>query len=258
MPYFPDFSNNNGTPTLESLTEVARFYAKATEGLGFVDSDFATWRALAKEKGIPFGAYHFGRPDQGYHPTEEADKFFSICGKPAPGELRPALDIEVGEPISDIPWAEAFVVRMRSHLGFWPNLYGSTSFLEGMLEMSSILRSCPVWRAEYSINDGSPHPLVPWPFNNSIHQYTNKGSIPGRGGYIDLNILMSDEAFVPRLHLSPLPADVWLWAQWYLGILKFAKYGPRDMRVRPNVPKVIPSKWWRAVKWYLAHGVKPK
>jgi GH25 family lysozyme M1 (1,4-beta-N-acetylmuramidase) len=38
-------------------------YIKATEGTNFVDSQFAHNLAGAKDVGLPFGLYHFLRPD---------------------------------------------------------------------------------------------------------------------------------------------------------------------------------------------------
>jgi hypothetical protein len=43
----------------------------------------------------------------------------------------------------------------------------------------------------------------------------------------------------------------WKWLRWYTGAEEF-KAHPRDARVRPRVPKVVPHRWWTGLKLILA------
>lgn len=69
-------------------------YAKATEGLNFIDAYYNANRSGARNAGIYFGAYAFGRPDQG-SPRTQADKFIDTSLYSSDGRtLPPMLDIE--------------------------------------------------------------------------------------------------------------------------------------------------------------------
>src|SRR5207248_1940003 len=69
-------------------------YAKATEGLSYVDPQFAANNAGAKGAGVYFGAYHFGRPDLSGG-TAQADYFLDHARYAQDGHtLPPMLDIE--------------------------------------------------------------------------------------------------------------------------------------------------------------------
>ncbi len=43
----------------------------------------------------------------------------------------------------------------------------------------------------------------------------------------------------------------WAWLQWKLGEGAWRKYKPSDPKVRPNVPKRIPLRWWRRYATFL-------
>ena len=63
-------------------------YHKATEGDTMVDDHYKARRALAKKAGLPFGAYHFARPEKS-DAVAEAKRFLKVAA-PVPGDLRPA------------------------------------------------------------------------------------------------------------------------------------------------------------------------
>jgi hypothetical protein len=44
----------------------------------------------------------------------------------------------------------------------------------------------------------------------------------------------------------------WAWLTWYLGEGDWKPYGPRNASARPNVPKRIPSGWWKHLQSFLA------
>src|SRR5690348_8246051 len=132
---FVDRSNVNGQGDNYARAGVKFLYLKASEGLTFRDPDYGANVVKARAARVPVvGAYHFARPDLKTDPVAEAERFLSIIGKPAPGQFRPALDLErtTGSVEADVAWAEAFVKHVRGALGYWPVLYGSTSFIAGL------------------------------------------------------------------------------------------------------------------------------
>lgn len=43
----------------------------------------------------------------------------------------------------------------------------------------------------------------------------------------------------------------WSWLAWYLGESDWKPYGPRNPRVRPNVPSRVPRGWWPKLRVFL-------
>jgi lysozyme len=67
-------------------------YAKATEGLGYVDPTFPTHWAGMKAAGVVRGAYHFFHPD--VNGKQQADFFLGTVGPIGATDLPPMLDWE--------------------------------------------------------------------------------------------------------------------------------------------------------------------
>jgi hypothetical protein len=68
-------------------------WLKATEGVTFNDSWYATNRRRANVIGLRTGAYHFARPENN-SAVAEADHFSHVIGKPGRRDLKPVLDME--------------------------------------------------------------------------------------------------------------------------------------------------------------------
>lgn len=189
MSTFVDRSNVNG-PDDYSKAPVTHIYLKATEGTGFVDQTYQARRQQALAAGAKVGAYHFaGHADA----ATEADFFLSKIEAPKPGELRPCLDLESNQTRA---WAERFASRVKTRLGYYPTLYGSTSFIAPLRAGSSVLKECPWWRAEYGPNDGKPHALAGGDMGAAAHQYTSVAAIPGISGHTDASLLIDEAALL--------------------------------------------------------------
>ena len=79
-----------------SLTENIYFvFAKASEGVDFVDSKFANNRKESKNAGFLFGAYHFLLPTK--DPVDQAKSFTDQIDTLDKGELPPVVDVEWAE-----------------------------------------------------------------------------------------------------------------------------------------------------------------
>jgi lysozyme len=165
-------------------------YAKATEGLGYVDPDFAANWSGMKAAGIHRGAYHF------YHcvtntgvredPSTEAADFVNAMGPLSPGDLPPMLDMESttrkdpnGVTIPDCTASNigdtlTFLQAVQSASGYQPIVYTYPSFLRNSLP--SGLGSYPLWIANYGVTC----PDVPPPWSNWVFwQYSSGINVPG-------------------------------------------------------------------------------
>jgi lysozyme len=169
-------------------------YHKATEGATFTDTNYAKRRAEAKAAGLPFGAYHFARASAG-DAVLEARHFLKVAA-PKPGDLRPALDLETTEGLSNAQlrtWAAQFSAEVKKQTGVLPVVY--TPF-----DLGDAVEGCVIWRPRY--NDANTPPELPW----DIWQFSN--GVLGRPdqvagfGHVDLNTMRAglelDDLLIPK------------------------------------------------------------
>ena len=160
-------------------------YHKATEGQTYKDPNYAKRRAEAAKAGLPFGAYHFARPSATKGDATAEAKFFISIAKPAPGDLKPCLDIEVTDGLSMTKikaWVAEFVAYVKKATGVMPVVYTQSSW-----NLGTATDGCIVWRARYN-NDNRP-PVLPYDihqFSNGVYGSPNK--IVGFGN-VDLNTM---------------------------------------------------------------------
>jgi lysozyme len=164
-------------------------FIKATEGANLVDPMFKSHWESAGKAGLIRGAYHFFRPKAPV--PDQVDLFVRTVGGLAPGDLRPALDLEVPEDWANIPVAKrtplalAMLEAMEARLGAIPIIYAGPKFVTGVLKNAVPLARFPIWIAQYTLN---PAPAVPKPWNNwTLWQHSEKGKIAGIPGFVDLN-----------------------------------------------------------------------
>jgi GH25 family lysozyme M1 (1,4-beta-N-acetylmuramidase) len=157
---------------------------KATEGTTFVDDHYTLRRGQVAKAGLVFGAYHFARPSASDGKTQA--RYFLNRAKPIPGDLKPVLDIEVRDTLTDAQlekWVAAFAAEVTAQLGVKPIIYTPFDFVE---------RYGALWVARYS-NANTP-PVVPKPWARyAIWQFSNgrfgiPNSVPGLGR-VDINTL---------------------------------------------------------------------
>lgn len=117
---------------------------KATEGVGYVDSNCDKHYQRAKAQGKLLGVYHFARPDKN-GPEAEAE-FFVKNIKGYIREALLALDYEMA-PYSD-DWAYRFCAKVHELTGVWPVVYMSASKVKGF-NWSKTAKECGLWIAGY-------------------------------------------------------------------------------------------------------------
>lgn len=186
-----DVSNNNGRIDWDQVAGagVAFAIAKVSEGVGFVDPDFAGHWAEMKRVGLVRGAYHFARPSRN-GPIAEAMRFLAALNAGGGVEVGDfvALDLEddnPGTPPDLQEWASRWLELVEQQLGFKPMLYSRTEYLlrRGCAN-DATLAEHGLWLAAFG--DARPDPTPGWPFF-AIWQYSEDGSVPGVAGDCDLD-----------------------------------------------------------------------
>lgn len=178
-----DLSAHNGKVDFEKLREAGYDFVmlKATEGISFIDKNFAENYEAARKAGLKVGAYHFFRFDcdgrvQAFH-------FLNTIGNRVL-DFPPALDIEEsGNPaghdssnIVDGLQAAISHIELRNHqVLLYTNKRGYNRFI------SRNFPDFPLWICSFSDPPG--------PENWYMWQYTHRGEVPGVKGHVDINIL---------------------------------------------------------------------
>lgn len=163
-------------------------YMKATEGATVKDKTFDIRMIEAERHGIVKGAYHFLRLGS---PVEEQIKNFTETANWVPGDLPPALDVEVESEIitHGVPklldmtykWLEAVEVKM----GGRPIIYTRENIRDKYLAKDSRFNKYQCWIARY-------HQDGPEKEEWKIWQMTEKGHVNGYDGPIDIDLFKSD------------------------------------------------------------------
>lgn len=144
---FTDLSHHNAPLDLSRIAGKVRGVAlKATEGVGFVDSECDKWFQQAKQLGLKRAFYHFnGMGDA----VSEADYFIANTRNYF-GEGVPVLDweeIRTGSMkfLQPVSWVNSFVRRVHEVMGVWPWIYANPwKFNQGGVEPN-----CMRWLAQY-------------------------------------------------------------------------------------------------------------
>jgi GH25 family lysozyme M1 (1,4-beta-N-acetylmuramidase) len=190
-----DVSHWQGTINWAGVAGAGKSFAimKATESTLYVDSQYATNHASARANGIRTGAYHFAQPST--TPGDaiaEADWFVAHLNL-QPGDLNPALDLEVANGLSVSAlqaWVKAWLDEVYAKTGMRPMVYTSPSFWSSAMGGTSAIANAGysvLWVAHWGVSS----PTVPgngwggkgWTF----WQYADNGSVAGIGGKVDLD-----------------------------------------------------------------------
>lgn len=188
MPYLYgiDTSSNNGLIDWSQVAASGQAFAwtKATEGLNYINPNFASDWVSIKANGMIRGAYHFAHPEN--NPYTEAAYFLNIVGKLEPTDLI-ALDLEIGSGDLHI-WTENFLDYVTKQSGTKPFLYSGTWFLEPHDCLNDpTLAQYYLWLSGYQANA----PAVPADWDMfTMWQFTNKAIVPGVPDPVDQSVFI--------------------------------------------------------------------
>ena len=163
------------------------------------DRYYAANYANAKAAGLRVGPYHRafvdgGRTRKAVRADAEAEAavFIGSVKTLAPGDLRPALDLEV--PFAGMSalnlrrWTRVWLSRVRRAFGVQPIIYTNLSSWKLLGNPGNFARAGhPLWVANWNVKA----PLMPannWAgFGWRVWQYSSNGKIDGIKGNVDLN-----------------------------------------------------------------------
>jgi lysozyme len=158
-------------------------FAKATDGLTWVDPQFAVnWPGM-KAAGLLRGAYHFFEPADAAAAQAE---FFLQNVQLETGDLPPALDVETPASSSTALWqgVETWLQTVAAATGMKPFLYVAPDFADQYLAPAS-LAAYPLWIADYV---AASQPTLPAGWSDwLIWQQSEGGSVSGVTGSVDLD-----------------------------------------------------------------------
>lgn len=187
MEKFVDVSNNNGTVDFAKVKADGAHgvYLKVTEGTGYVDAFYAKNYAAAKAAGLKVGGYHFAHPKNS--PTQEVGFFLSHL-KLEPGDLKPALDLEITDGKSEAAvhsFGSTFLDVLRTKIGERGVLYSGAYFLSraGLLSRPELK-----WVASYGA-----HPATRW---DAWQETDGQAQYPGAIDKLDTSVVSSLALFV--------------------------------------------------------------
>lgn len=182
-------------PTVAASGQVQFAYARACYGSNPADDDgqiFVDNHDGCKARGIPFGPYMFFLLTE--DPVDQADHFLTIIDG-YEGQLRPMVDVEEGSGTTgsvqgNIAALSAFTSLVQQRLAqpviytnadTWGTTFGGTDAFSGHA----------LFVASYTGTPGNPVMPTGWT-TWTLHQYSDKGTVPGINGLVDLDALNGD------------------------------------------------------------------
>lgn len=198
-----DVSHHNGTINWTKVkTAGYQFaYIKATESTNFIDSNFQTNVKNAKAVGLKTGAYHFARPNgSASDGTAEAQYFLSQITK-VDLDLLPCLDLEASNlnAAQTASWVDAFAAEIKRQIGKRILLYTGLWFMNQLGGgLSSKLAKYPLWVSHYKTSAPPNNGWTNW----TVWQYSDKGTVPGITGGVDVNVAVSLDAILATKELE--------------------------------------------------------
>ena len=123
---------------------------KASEGVSFVDPDFAAMRIQAEKEGLLWGAYHFANKG---NPIGQADHFLEAIGNTDGVLLALSLEDNKGNDMSPED-ADRFVQRIKEKTFRYPIIFGFSNYLEGYNREN--INKCNLWIGMHSEKIAEP------------------------------------------------------------------------------------------------------
>ncbi|MES1242741.1 MAG: GH25 family lysozyme [Acidobacteriota bacterium] len=180
-----DVSHYQGTVnwTEVAASGVVFAFAKATDGITYVDPQFSVnWPAMLSV-GLLRGAYHFYEPAD--DPTSQAQHYLSNVTLEA-GDLPPVLDVEITGGVSSTQlWSgvATWLQTVQTATGRQPLLYISPGFWSDN-SPDPTLTGYPLWLADYASTPKLPEGWSTWQF----WQHSQTGTVPGVSTSVDLDL----------------------------------------------------------------------
>ena len=180
-----DVSHFQGTVSWQQVAKAGMSFAfaKATEGITYVDPQFAANWAGIQAAGLLRGAYHFFEAND--DAAAQAQHFLATV-QIAPGDLPPVLDVETTGGVSNAQiWSgvSTWLQAVEQATGRQPIVYTAPGFWNAH-QPDLTLTSYPLWLADYASQPTLPTGWTSWLF----WQLSQTGTVAGVTGSVDLNL----------------------------------------------------------------------
>lgn len=154
---------------------------KATEGTGYRDPNYTARKKAAKAAGLLWGAYHFA---SGADVSKQV-AWFVAKAAPEPDDLL-ALDYEDNAASQmSIEQAREFIRLVEQTTTRSCVLYSGNTVKQALgRKVDLFLAERRLWLAQYSQR---PVPQSSWALAPWLWQYSDKGTVPGIKGNVDVN-----------------------------------------------------------------------
>ncbi len=200
-----DVSHNQGTVDWNGVRQAGQVFAfmKATDGITYVDPEFATNWSGARAAGLLRGAYHFYETND--DPTAQAENFLKAV-QLEPGDLPPVVDIErtkSGQSASQIVQdLQTWLDKVEQATGLVPIIYTGPGYWDSL--GTSAFGHYPLWIAEYGVQSPKlPNGWARWTF----WQFSESGTVAGISP-VDQDVFNGTLADLAALTCSPSPGRV--------------------------------------------------
>lgn len=199
-----DVSSNNGEVKFSQLKDqVSEVFIRSSLGYGDFDKKLSHNAFAAQAAGIPVSYYHFAYPHGDAEPVADAAKqanYFidTLINLPAATNL--AIDLENfnakgGDTTLSqnqyATWLQSFLDTVESRTGKKCIIYTYADYLNRHLPKDHSFGQYPLWIANYGARLN--HPPLPNGWKKSWGwQYSEKGTLPGIAGFVDLTRITKD------------------------------------------------------------------
>jgi GH25 family lysozyme M1 (1,4-beta-N-acetylmuramidase) len=160
--------------------DISFAWVKLSDGGGVASSPGDGLVSRAHTAYIAVGGYHYAQLTPS--PERQADVLIGEVNRLGATGLVPMLDMEL--PFQPDNVARAFGIRFCKHvatLGFRPGVYMNNAYARALRPDLWDVPGLVIWIARYgALPDASAG-------RYDVHQYTDKGTVPGISGGVDLN-----------------------------------------------------------------------
>ncbi len=188
-----DVASHQGQPDWRAVAAsgVAFAITKATGGTWYTNPTFARNWLEIKAAGLVRGAYHYafessGQPLPGDGPEAEADYFVKALERAGGVEVGDLLALDIEDGAGQLgEWCLRWLHRVEARTGVRPLVYTGAWFSGPHgLGATPELADYALWLAAYQ----AQMPAAPAPWSEvAIWQHTDKGTVPGIAGPVDMN-----------------------------------------------------------------------
>src|SRR5690625_878062 len=171
----------------EALSKHVDHVIIRTMDADFIDREYETHHRKFREQGVPTAAYAFVRGRNDTHMVNEAKMFWDRTK-----DLNPTfwwLDVEAVTHPDMRKGISIYINEMRKHGAEKVGLYIAHHLYEQLnLDISE---ADATWIPHYGSGSAEADSTPKFPAD--IHQYTDRGRLPGYMGNLDLNRIISDK-----------------------------------------------------------------